>query len=512
MDFYPMELDPSINATDPNPCGPEGFSVIINTQEDVDLIADCAIIKNDVIIYTNQTLSFSNLVTVEGSLTIAGTTEEEYNIYERQLEGNNQVLRGISFPRLETLDLPSLSTVKDMQLKTPNLTTWTGTKTLQSVEGLFLRQHKVSNLEFRSLTNISTIEATFDNPATVYLNGTMIDGVYGPSVRLTSFSHVSVTSDLQKTDNATFYFTGLENITLNAQIVGSLIVSNSPKKMVTLNVPYLTHVSNASNIITYGTSMEMDRQTGRISIMDNEGLHQLSFPSLISVDEDLRVLNNPFLTSFGDGFPVLESVGKDFEVKGNLTSFHLPNPVVVGMYTTIDSSNESFNCTQAMGSFPNGTIVSCSPFNYDTSKEHKPALSYSAKIGLGVGLAVFVVLFIGLGCGFCLWRSHRHPDQSGRAAPISSKLLRLWAKESFQKKPPGYPLQDLNRRDGDEPLPSYQPRVSSEQRGLGGGRRSGSERAVSPVSALSVTPPNHTQADLASQQQAPSTLPPGYRP
>jgi len=309
--------------------------VVINTQEDVDLIADCAIIENDVIIYTNQTLSFSNLVTVEGSLTIAGTTEEEYNIYERQLEGNNQVLRGISFPRLETiegslyvqsatletLDLPSLSTVKDMQLKTPNLTTWTGTNTLQSVEGLFLRQHKVSNLEFRSLTNISTIEATFDNPATVYLNGTMIDGVYGPSVRLTSFSHVSVTSDLQKTDNATFYFTGLENITLNAQIVGSLIVSNSPKKMVTLNVPYLTHVSNASNIITYGTSMEMDRQTGRISIVDNEGLHQLSFPSLISVDEDLRVLNNPLLTSFGDGFPILESVGKDFEVKGNLTSY-----------------------------------------------------------------------------------------------------------------------------------------------------------------------------------------------
>ncbi|PVH77151.1 hypothetical protein DL98DRAFT_591549 [Cadophora sp. DSE1049] len=530
----------STNAT--NPCAPGGsVDVLISTQDDIDLVADCVVLETNLIINTNFSISLPILAIVEGDVTVAEyITYEEGHIFDRQLEENDQSVIGVSFPRLETirgrlysrsttlgtLELPSLSTVQDVDLGTPNLTTWTGTNTLQAVDQLWLLQHNISKLEFGKLSSVSSIWMFFENPSTLYLNGTLSNSTLGSNVQITSISDISVTSDLQNTYNASFSFQGSQNITLSAETLGRLQISNN-SKLEHLSLPYLTHVSNASEPDS-SDRMRLRRYTGSISITDNERLQDIDFPSLVSIDEELTVVGNPLLASFGEGFPALESVGDVFRVEGNMTSFLLPNPVDVGYLVTVKSSVDTFDCSQVTRSFPNGTSISCSPYNYTTTaspEEHKPKLTYSAKIGLGVGIAVFVVLSFGLGCGFCLWRSHRHPDQSGRAATISSNLLRLWAKESFQKKPPSYPLQDFSRRD--EPLPSYQPRPSSTATTLapegdevsrpGTGSRAprhlgGEEltsRAVSPVSAVEVEPP--APAHLSSQE-APSPLPPGYRP
>ncbi|KAH7374198.1 hypothetical protein BKA64DRAFT_715001 [Cadophora sp. MPI-SDFR-AT-0126] len=541
------------NAT--NPCAPgPAFDVYIKTQDDVDSIIDCVVIETNLVINTNFSLSLPNLVTVEGDVTVVEyITQKEGGIFDRQLEQPDQALVSLSFPRLQTirrvllsrsvtlgsLDLPLLSTVREVNLETKNLVTWTGTNTIQAIDTIWLLRHNISKLEFGKLANTSEILLNFRNPSAVYLNGTLRGGKYGARVQLASISDVYVTSDLQNTDNATFYIQGVQNITVNARTLGSLSVSNC-SKLEHLSLPYLTRVSNASDVDMGLDLLQSPPNTGRIIIENNEYLQDINFPSLRSVDQELVVLDNPLLTSFGDGFPALESVGNHIKVGGNMTSFHMPKSVVVGNSVWVNSSVDTFDCSQVTQSFPNGTDISCNLYkdrdNYTTiaipePPKPKPKLTYAAKIGLGVGLAVFVVLSFGLGCGFCLWRSHRHPDQSGRAATISSKLLRLWAKESFQKKPPSYPLQDLNRRD--EPLPSYQPRPSSTATtlapdgdevsrpgtgaGTHGSRNLGEaeldSRSVSPVSAVSVVPPTAAPAPAhLTSPEAPSTLPPGYRP
>ena len=302
--------------------------MVISTQDDIDLIADCAVLAASLTIKSNQSLTLPNLVTVEGSVTIIDYVRYlGGHIVWRQLEENDQDLLNISIPRLEsigrsinsesttlgTLDLPSLSAVEYISLATPNLTTWTGTNSLQAVYQLHLTDHRISELEFGNLFNISEIWISFQHPSTLYLNGTLTDSIWGSKVKIESYSNVSITSDLQNAENATYYIEGCRNITLNAESVGGLDIHDNPE-LEHLSVPYLTHISNASESVS-------SRYTGRLYITSNDRLRSIDFPSLVVVDDELNVANNLQLQAFGEGFPALKSVGSRLRIQGNMTSY-----------------------------------------------------------------------------------------------------------------------------------------------------------------------------------------------
>ncbi|KAL5316132.1 hypothetical protein ACEPPN_017010 [Leptodophora sp. 'Broadleaf-Isolate-01'] len=487
----------------------------------MDRIVGCTIIDSSITIVTSTPVDLPNLVTIRGDVLIYPTDGVDGRVWDRQLVDIVTVPLSFSSPRLEeiqgyleiraetlqNLELPSLSKVGAIKLYAPALETWTMPESLQ-VETMDLYQHNISQLRFQNLVNVSKINAFFDNRGSFYLNGTMSDDIQGTNVFVDSKNGVSFTSDLQSTENTSFVLRGCQSITISSPSLASFSAFINPL-LEYLTVPSLVQLSTTGKY-------------GGFYVTENEILKEISFPNLVSVDKNFKVYGNDRLTTFGDGFSSLD--------------FHLPKVVTVENYTIIDSSMDSFNCSGIGQNFASDTNISCRPLPYSSptyipEEEHKKEkLSYSAKIGLGVGIAVFVVLSIGLGCGFCLWRSHRHPDQSGRAAAISASLIRIWAKESFQKKPPSYPLQDFPPRRGDEPLPSYQPRPSStattlapdihdvSRPGTGtqppqhisvSGRSVASSRPVSPVSPASLSPPSPAHL---SPQPGYGTLPPDYRP
>ncbi|KAG4440600.1 hypothetical protein IFR05_003917 [Cadophora sp. M221] len=497
----------------------------------MDRIAGCTTINSSITIVTNTTVNLPNLVTVRGDVLFYPTDGVDGRVWDRQLVDIVPVPLSFSFPRLEeiqgylevraetlqTLELPSLSKIGAIKLYAPALETWIMPESLQ-VETMDLYQHNIRQLQFPNLVNVSKINAFFDNRGSLYLNGTMSDDTQGTDIFVDSKNGVLFTSDLQNTQNTSFNLRGCRNITINSSRLGSFSAFLNPL-LEYLTVPSLVRLSTTGKY-------------GGFYITDNDILKEISFPNLVSVDKNFKIFGNEHLTTFVEGFSSLEYVGGAFEVRGNLTSFHLPKIVTVEGYKYIDSSVSSFNCSEIEQNFASSTNITCKPYYtqppYTPDEEPRKArLSYSAKIGLGVGIAVFVVLSIGLGCGFCLWRSHRHPDQSGRAAAISGSLIRIWAKESFQKKPPSYPLQDFPSRRGDEPLPSYQPRPSSTATTLapdvydvsrpGTGTQPPQQLGVTgrsvassgPVSPVSLSPPSPAHV---SPNPGHGTLPPDYRP
>ncbi|KAH7310362.1 hypothetical protein BKA65DRAFT_166089 [Rhexocercosporidium sp. MPI-PUGE-AT-0058] len=529
--------DPCVALNDP-------FKLRLISEEDVERIAGCTTIDGNLTIATSTSALLPNLVTILGHILIFPSDGVDGKVWDRQLVETVPVPLTFSFPRLEeirgyleiraetlqTLELPSLSKLDSIKLYAPALQTWTMAQTLQ-IKTMDLYQHNISQLEFPNLASITRINAIFDNRGSLYLNGTMSNETSGTDVRVGTTNDISFTSDLRNTHNATFSLQGCQKITINAERLANLDIFDSPR-LEDLVVPSLIQV---------GT----EDKHGSLTISNNTYLKEIAFPKLQSVQNDLTVTDNERLTTFGGGFSSLEYIGGYLNVYSNITSFDLPKAVTVGEFASIRGSLDKFDCSTIERNFAVGTRYSCTPRNStvstsgnddhddkddDEDHKHKETLTYPAKIGLGVGIAVFVVLSIGLGCGFCLWRSHRHPDRSGRATTISSKLLRIWAKESFQKRPPSYPLQDFSARHADEPLPSYQARPSStattlapdvydvSRPGTGthpdqhlgvSGRSVASTRPVSPVSAVSMSSPSSVHVPPRPGRDS---LPPDYRP
>ncbi|KAL2059940.1 hypothetical protein VTL71DRAFT_10095 [Oculimacula yallundae] len=520
-----------------NPCVPSfagDLGIYIRNQTEVERILGCTTITGNLEIFTKDTVTLPNLKLVEGDLRFGDRVLDR-----RQLEPLPSLNQSFILPSLEqvtgslniesstlrNLALPVLARANSIIIQASILQSWIKANSLE-FGYLTVDKHNISSLSFENLNNVTSVIVNFVAEGSLYLNGTMGNDPERAGVRVKGAGNSSFTSDLQNTNATSFNLRGFTNIAINTENLGTLSIADTPG-LESIHLPSLVRMTGNS---TGGRG---------IFITDNEDLKEVSFPKLNSIDGELRVIGNERLTEFGEGFSSLESISFYLALIGNFTSFHFPKPVTVGKTTMISSSVNTFNCNTISESFVNGTVVNCSPYTPPPTisppeKHSKDTLSKGVKIGLSVAIAVLFILSFFLGCGFCLLRSHRNGDGTGRLAIIASKLARLLGKENSHNKPPPYPLGDYPRgahggRAGEDP-PSYEARPSSTattvvpnsrsrevsrlETGTGLGRSltgdRGRERSVSPMSAVSVERPS--DAYQPPQGNARVSLPPDYRP
>lgn len=378
------------------------ITITINSQSDADLLADCSTISAAIFISPSASgeISFDGPTEIDGFIN-ATNVESLTGLTSSTISNITALLALSSLPILSILEFDVLESVGVIE--------WSNLPSLSSfnfgaVETDFFA---ISNTLLSSIKNIGTGPASYvqitNNPQLT-------------SIEL-GFTNISTLNIYANGNSPSISFPDLVEL-------ASSFVADSGQ----LKVPSLTNVGGFEITNVTSTSFEAPKLASadaNLLIDWNNALTEVSLPLLTSVGGDFRVDTNDVLDKLS--FPALKDVGGLILLNGTFSTYvaivistmqrlmgvnrpSLPELSSVKGAFDLESTDTSVDCSSFQADAANGIIqgpftcqgstatepsspsISTHPPIEANPPTHKSVLSMGAKIGIGVGIPLFLIV------------------------------------------------------------------------------------------------------------------------
>ncbi|KAF3940488.1 hypothetical protein ABW19_dt0206330 [Dactylella cylindrospora] len=372
-----------------------------NSQLDLDKLQPCVTLKGNLVLGPGlRTAALRGVQTIRGDLTSEGNENLE-EIQAPNLSFIGGLLSITDSANFSALSMPSLANLGSLRLENlPGLQELQFGSQVDSPGEAAARQLVVINTGLESITEI------------IYRYAETVKIQDNPSLDNINLPLINVTSNLiirNNQENTNLTLNRLE--WANEVILGGLIGS--------LNTPRLKHVNGnlrlSDNTYTalsmpaltsVGPSREAGKMEIELAISNSPQLQSVSFLNLQWVTDYLRINSTSPSWTVIDGFPVLQSVGRDTEIEGEFSKMDFPSLRSENPWSSFAASGADLNCEEltAQTFIQQGGWVSvyCNNQNYFTAStvpEDNSGLSGSEIAGVVMGsvgavlLALFAILF-----------------------------------------------------------------------------------------------------------------------
>ncbi|KAK6355949.1 hypothetical protein TWF718_000326 [Orbilia javanica] len=375
----------------------------VNSQSDLDALSNCVTLSGSI----NFGRDIVN-ATIRGIQTIRGALRIPYGANVQRLEAPNLsfvggIMQVTGALNLTVLSMPSLANVGSLRLEyLPRLRSVEFSSQINSLGDDTAIQLVVWSTAIESLADIiyRKVESVqiIDNPNLFDIN-LPIGNITGVFVVRDNGENTTVT--LPYLESAGFVHMG--------DLVGEVSLPNltSVETDVRITSRYLRSIE-LPNLVNIGKERVVTNTLkATLEVNRSPNLTAVSFPKLQWIATDLRINGSEGWTNL-NGFPVLETVGKDIVIDGSFLDVDLPKLRAGSQESTFWINSPQVGCAGLLEQsiFTEGdwkTNITCNGNTFDLSPEETPtedkSLSGEAIGGIAVGVVAavvvaFVILFV----------------------------------------------------------------------------------------------------------------------